>query len=86
MTERMTSMPEQISVTCVQLPGQEIELAHGEMNQTLGGFISPLDMAIITIRAIYVVDCASEWIDGVVDDVNEIREYIHAVNGGGRND
>ena len=37
MTDRITSMPEQTSVTCVQLPGQEIELARGEMVNTPGG-------------------------------------------------
>ena len=41
MTERITSMPAQISVTCVQLPGQESELAHGEMANTSGGCILP---------------------------------------------
>lgn len=41
MTERITSMPAQVSVTCVQLPGQEIELAHGEMANTSGGCILP---------------------------------------------
>ena len=41
MTERITSMPEQVSVTCVQLPGQEIELVRGEMANTLGGCILP---------------------------------------------
>jgi putative hemolysin len=41
MTERITSMPEQASVACVQLPGQEIELAHDEMANTSGGCILP---------------------------------------------
>ena len=41
MTERITSMPAQVSVTCVQLPGQESELAHGEMANTSGGCILP---------------------------------------------
>ena len=41
MTERITSMPAQTSVACVQLPGQEIELVRGEMNQTLGGCCLP---------------------------------------------
>ena len=41
MTERITSMPAQVSVTCVQLPGREIELARGEMANTSGGCILP---------------------------------------------
>ena len=41
MTERITSMPAQVSVTCVQLSGQEIELARGEMANTSGGCILP---------------------------------------------
>lgn len=41
MTERITSMPAQVSVTCVQLLGQESELAHGEMANTSGGCILP---------------------------------------------
>ena len=86
MNDRITSMPAQTSVTFVQLPGQEIELAHGEMYQTRGGLFFPSDTVTIIIATNYVVDCVSEWIDDVIDDVNEIREYIDAVNGGGRND
>ncbi len=41
MTERIISRPAQVSVTCVQLPGQEIELARGEMANTSGGCILP---------------------------------------------
>lgn len=41
MTERIISMPAQVSVTCVQLPGREIELAHGEIANTSGGCILP---------------------------------------------
>ena len=41
MAERITSMPARVSVTCVQLPGQEIELARGEMANTAGGCILP---------------------------------------------
>ncbi|MCY3871467.1 MAG: hypothetical protein OXG87_18110 [Gemmatimonadetes bacterium] len=41
MTERVTSMPARASVTCVQLPGREIELACGEMANTPGGCILP---------------------------------------------
>ena len=41
MTERITSMPAQDSVTCVQLLGREIELVRGEMANTSGGCILP---------------------------------------------
>ena len=41
MAVRMTSTPEHVAVTCVQLPGQETELAHAEMNQTQGGQFCP---------------------------------------------
>ena len=41
MTERITSMPAQVSVTCAQLSGQELELAHGEMANASGGCLLP---------------------------------------------
>ena len=66
MTERMTSMPEQTSVTCVQLPGQETGLARGEMANTSGGCILPggepidlLENPLIDI----IEDVMSEWWD-----------------------
>ena len=68
MTERITSMPAQVSVTCVQLPGREIELAHGEMANTSGGCIlpgedmlehDPLEPLEDIIDDIY--DAVSEW-------------------------
>ena len=66
MTERITSMPAQTSVTCVQLPGQEIELVRDEMANTSGGCIlpgedlsehDPLIEDIIDI----IEDAVSEW-------------------------
>ena len=41
MTERITSRPAQVSVTCIRLSGREIELAQGEMATTSGGCILP---------------------------------------------
>ena len=65
MTERITSMPVQDSVTCVQLPGQEIELVRGEMANTSGGCIlpggEPIEPFEIIIDAIE--DAVSEWWD-----------------------
>ncbi len=72
MTKRITSMPAQVSVTCVQLPGQEIELAHGEMANAAGGCIlpgeDPLELFEDIIDYIedavdYVEDTVSEWWD-----------------------
>ena len=60
MTERMTSMPEQIA--CVQLPEQEAGLAQDEMIQTLGGIA--IGLPIIPIILTYIiVDYVSEWWD-----------------------
>ena len=70
MTERITSMPAQDSVTCVQLPGQEIELVRDEMANTSGGCIlsgedlyerGPLEPFEVIIDAIE--DAVSEWWD-----------------------
>ena len=65
MTERITSMPAQDSVTCVQLPGQEIDLVRGEMANTSGGCIlpggEPIELFEIIIDAIE--DAVSEWWD-----------------------
>ena len=70
MTERITSMPAQFSVTCVQLPGQESELAHGEMANTAGGCILPGEDPIEHLEDIidyvedavdYIGDAVSEW-------------------------
>ena len=68
MAERIISMPAQVSVTCVQLLGQEIELARGEMANTSGGCILPgedlsehdplIEDIIDTIG-----DAVSEWWD-----------------------
>ena len=65
MTDRITSMPEQTSVTCVQLPGQEIELARGEMANTPGGCILPGGEPIDPLENIIdlIEDAMSEWWD-----------------------
>ena len=55
MTERITSTPEQTSVTCVQLPGQETGLARGEMNQTLGGCFPFPPKIFILIEVVKIV-------------------------------
>ena len=63
MTDRITSMPEQTSVTCVQLPGQEIELARGEMVNTPGGCIlsgeDPLEL----------LEDIIDYVEDTVDDI-----------------
>ncbi len=65
MTERITSMPAHVSVTCVQLPGQEIELARGEMNQTLGGCCLPPSPGVfIIIKVAEIIADAIENYDG----------------------
>ena len=65
MTDRITSMPEQASVTCVQLPGQEAELARGEMANTSGGCILPEGEPIDPFEDIIdiIADTVSEWWD-----------------------
>ena len=63
MTERITSMPAHVSVTCVQLPGQEIELARGEMANISGGCILPGGDPLEHLEDIIddVCDAVSEW-------------------------
>ena len=63
MTDRITSMPEQIA--CVQLPEREFGLVHDEMNQTLGGVCPPIGgpPVIIFVALTYISDCVSEWWD-----------------------
>ena len=65
MTERMTSTPEQTSVTCVQLPGQEVGLARGEMANTSGGCILPGGEPIDPLENLIdlIEDAMSEWWD-----------------------
>ena len=78
MAIRMTSTPERVAVTCVQLPGQETELAHAEMNQTQGGQFcpgpgpgpGPFTLVYVAAKVFYFVvetvfagDCLSEWPD-----------------------
>ena len=72
MTERITSMPAQVFVTCAQLPGQELELAHGEMANASGGCILPgedlpeYDLFepledMVEDAVDYIGDAVSEW-------------------------
>lgn len=63
MTERITSIPAHVSVTCVQLPGQEIELARGEMANTSGGCILPGEDPLEHLEDIIddIYDAVSEW-------------------------
>ena len=65
MTDRIMSTPEQTSVTCVQLPGQETELAQGEMANTSGGCILPGGEPIDPLENIIdlIEDAMSEWWD-----------------------
>ena len=68
MTKRITSMPAQTSVTCVQLPGQETELVRGEMANTSGGCILPgEDLSehdpLIEDIIDAIGDAVSEWWD-----------------------
>ena len=63
MTERITSMPEQISVACVQLLGQETELARGEMANTSGGCILPEGDPAEILEDII------DYIEDTVDDI-----------------
>ena len=68
MTERITSMPAQTSVICIQLPGQEVELARGEMANTSGGCILPgEDLSehdpLIEDIIDAIGDAVSEWWD-----------------------
>ena len=64
MTERITSTPEQTSVTCVQLPGQETGLARGEMTQTLGGCGLPPTLGVlIFIEVVEIIADAIEYYD-----------------------
>ncbi len=63
MTRRIISMPAQVSVTCVQLPGQEIELARSEMANTSGGCILPGEDPLEHLEDIIddICDAVSEW-------------------------
>ena len=68
MTERITSMPARVSVTCVQLLGQEIELARGEMANTSGGCILPGEDPLEHLEHLEdmidnICDAVSEWWD-----------------------
>ena len=61
MTERITSMPEQIA--CVQLPEREFGLASDEMNQTLGGVLLSGPPIIPVLLPFIIFDYVSEWWD-----------------------
>ena len=68
MTERITSTPEQTSVTCVQLLGQETKLVRDEMANTSGGCILPgEDLSehdpLIEDIIDAIGDAVSEWWD-----------------------
>ena len=69
MTERITSMPEQIA--CVQLPEREFGLANDEMTQTRGGifFIVPLVVGALII-------CHPEIIDDYIDYISETWDSL----------
>ncbi len=41
MSDRFPSRRGQVSVTCAQLPGREMELAHREMMYASGGLVFP---------------------------------------------
>jgi hypothetical protein len=63
MTKRMTSLPEQPSVTCVQLPSREAELVPDETMNISGGCLlpgeDPLEHLADIVDDIY--DLVSEW-------------------------
>ncbi len=69
MTERIISMPAHVSVTCVQLPGREIELAHGEIANTSGGCILPGEDPLDHFED--VIDYIEDTVDDIVDDIND---------------
>ena len=71
MTERITSMPARVSVTCVQLPGQEIELARGEMANTSGGCILPGEDLLEHDPLEPLEDIIEDIIDDICDTVSE---------------
>ena len=72
MTERITSMPEQIA--CVQLPEREFGLAQDELTQTRGGLfiVAPIIVGALLICypdiADYYIDCISETWDSLDND------------------
>ena len=69
MTERITSMPAQDSVVCVQLPGQEIELVSSEMANTPGGCILPGEDPLEHLEDI--IDAIEDTVDDIKDTVSE---------------
>ena len=69
MTERITSMPAQTSVTCVQLPGREMELMRSEMANTSGGCILPEGDPAELLEDI--IDYIEDTVDDIYDTVSE---------------
>ena len=56
MTDHILSTPGQATVTCAQLPGQEIVLARHEMRNTSGGLIPPVPFLLIRLVAEIIYD------------------------------
>ena len=52
MTDHILSTPGQATVTCAQLPGQEIVLARREMVNAAGGLIPPGPILLFLIAEI----------------------------------
>ena len=71
MTERITSMPAHVSVTCVQLPGQEIELARDQMANTSGGCILPGDNPLEE-NPLEHLDDIIDYVEDAVDDIYDV--------------
>ena len=69
MTERITSMPEQTSVACIQLLDQEIELARDEMANTSGGSILPEGDPAEYLEDI--IDYTNDTVDDIKDTLSE---------------
>ncbi len=65
MTDRILTVPTQATVTCAQLPGREIELAHREMLNSSGGIWLPTG-PIFMVR--FIAERIAEVIDDYFDD------------------
>ena len=73
MTERITSMPEQTAVACVQLPGHETDLARGEMANTSGGCLPPRLGFLIIREVVEIILDVIENYDGP-ESISEWRD------------
>ena len=62
MTDHILSTPGQATVTCAQLPGQEMELAHREMVHAAGGF------GLLPTGPILFIRLVAEIINYYLDD------------------